>query len=85
MTLIFLVSIFTVSYVSVSKGDLDLCNEGNLFSAMYFSISLLIGFPKYEYDAFCFSVFRSPISSVGLVNGILEEMILYFDFFYFFK
>ena len=77
------------SSVSVFEEDLDLSNEVNLFSAMSFYISLLKGFKKYEYDAFCSSVFKLPIlslilSSVGLINGILEYIILCFDLLYLF-
>ena len=42
----FLVSSVTVSSSSVTKEDLDLSNEVNLFSAMYFSVSFLIGSSK---------------------------------------
>ena len=45
-------SSFTVFSVSVFEEDLDLSNEGNLFSAMYFSLYLLKGFSEYESDAF---------------------------------
>ena len=54
----------TVSSVSVLEEDLDLSNEVNLFSAMSFSISSLIGFSKCESDAFCSSVFELPIASL---------------------
>ena len=68
-----------------SKKTLIYPNEGNLFSAMSFSLSLLKGFSEYESDAFCFSFCGLPISSwilsyVGLINGILEDMILCFLF-----
>ena len=58
MKLIFLVSGVTVSSVSVIEEDLDLSNEVNLFSAMYFSVSSLTGFSKSESDVFflCFQI-----------------------------
>ena len=73
---IFLVSSFTVFYVSVFEEDPDLFNEGNLFSAMYFCLSLLNGFSEYDSDGFYFYVCKLPISSwilsfVGFINGIL--------------
>ena len=55
---IFLVSSFTVCSVSVFEEDPDLSNEGILFSAMCFSLSLLNGFSEYDYDAF-FSLFAN--------------------------
>ena len=61
---LFLVSSFTVSSVSFFKEDFDLSNEVNLFSAMSFSISLLIGFSKYEYNAFYLTVFKLPTASL---------------------
>ena len=86
---LFLVSSFTVCSVSVFEEDPDLSNEGALFSAMYFSLSLLNIFSEYDYDAFCFSICKSPISPlilsfVGLTNEILEDMIFCFDLFYLF-
>ena len=58
---IFLVSSFTVYSVSVFEADPDLCNEGTLFCAMSLSLSLIIGFSEYDYNAFCFSVWNLPI------------------------
>ena len=60
---IFLVSGVNVSSVSVLEEDLDLSNEVNLFSAMSFSISSLIGLSKSECDAFFrwFSNYQSRI------------------------
>ena len=52
----FLVYSLTVGSVSVFEEDPYLSNEGILFSAMYFSLSLLNGFSEYDYDAFCFYV-----------------------------
>ena len=49
---LFIVSIFTVFYVSVLEEDPDLPNEGNLFSAIYFSLSLIKCFSEYESDAY---------------------------------
>ena len=79
-------SSFTVCYVSVFEADPDLSNEGTLFCAMSLSLSLLNGFSEYDYDTFCFYVCKLPIlswilSSVGFINGILEDMILCFKFF----
>ena len=59
-------SSFTVSSVSVFGEDPDLSNEGNLFSAMYFSISSLIGFSKYESDG-------SPSDTDGCAINIYDE------------
>ena len=52
---------------------------------MYFSLSLINGFSEYDSDAFCLSVCKLPIlswilSSVELINGILEDTIPCFDF-----
>ena len=86
MTLIFFKCIVLLCLLfQFLKNIFDLSNEGNLFSAMSFSISSLIGFSKYEYDAFCLYVFELPILSwiwsyVGLINDILEDMILCFWF-----
>ena len=46
-------------------------------------------FSEYDADAFCFSVYKLPISSyilssVGFINEILEDMISCFDLFHFF-
>ena len=84
-----MVSTVTVFYVSVLEEEPDWSNEGNLFNAMSFYLSLINGFSEYDSDAFCFSVCKLPIlswilSSVGLINGILEYMILCFDMFYLF-
>ena len=85
----FFVSSFNVCSVSVFEEDPDLSNEGTLFSAMFFSLYLLIGFSDYYSNDFCFSVCKLPLSSwilssVGLINGILEDMILCFDLLYLF-
>ena len=87
---LFLVSIFTVSFVSVFEEDLDLSNEVNLFSTMFFFLSSPIGFSKSKSDSFFPSVFKLTIaflilSSFFLIDGILEEMIFCFDLFHFFK
>ena len=73
-------------FVSVFEADPYLSSEGNLFCAVYLSLSLLNGFSEHDYDAFCFSVSKLPIlswilSSVLLINGILEDMVLCFYLF----
>ena len=65
-----LVSCFTVSYVLVFEEILYLSNEDNLFSAMSFSISSLIGFSKYESDAF---------SSFQITNIFLDLIFNWLD------
>ena len=75
-----------VSSVSILEEDLDLSNEVNLFNAMYFSVTLLIGVSYLVCDAFYWSVLKLPInsltvSSVGCINGIIEDTILCIDLF----
>ena len=83
---LFLMFSVTVYSVSVPEEDPDLPNAVNLFSAMSFSVSWILGFSKSESDAFCLSVFKLPNvsliwSSFGWINGILEDMILCLDLF----
>ena len=75
-----------MSSVSVLEEGLYLSNEFNLFNVMSLSESLLIGFSFSVSDAPCWSVFKLPItcltvSSVVLINGVLEDMILCLDIF----
>ena len=61
--ILFYVLGFTDSSFSGLEEDLDLSNEGNLFNAMSFSYSLLIGISFSVIDASCLSVSKLKITS----------------------
>ena len=67
----FLVSSFTVFSVSVFEEDPDLSNEGTLFSAMYFSLSLLNEFSEYDSDTF--------FSCLQVTNIVLDFIFRWID------